>query len=137
MLHVFSSAKIMHARLGEVMGCRIPPLLQWSKYWWKTRVWNITWATPRLALYIKRWDRVMIPFSVTGAQLGTVFSMPISGILCKSNFLGGWPSVFYVFGKSESTLHLNDTEKFHKHVLMSLMMIKWVFLLCKITKSLI
>jgi len=33
-----------------------------------------------------------------GAQLGTVFAMPISGYLCGSTFLGGWPSVFYVFG---------------------------------------
>ena len=24
--------------------------------------------------------------------------MPISGWLCETDFLGGWPSVFYVFG---------------------------------------
>lgn len=35
---------------------------------------------------------------IAGAQLGTVFAMPISGLLCDSEFLGGWPSVFYVFG---------------------------------------
>jgi hypothetical protein len=34
-----------------------------------------------------------------GAQLGTVIAMPICGILADSDFLGGWPSVFYVFGK--------------------------------------
>ncbi|KAK3885844.1 hypothetical protein Pcinc_009971 [Petrolisthes cinctipes] len=33
-----------------------------------------------------------------GAQFGTVVSLPISGLLCQSSFLGGWPSVFYVFG---------------------------------------
>ncbi|CAL4122351.1 unnamed protein product [Meganyctiphanes norvegica] len=33
-----------------------------------------------------------------GAQFGTVVSLPICGILCQSDFLGGWPSVFYVFG---------------------------------------
>ncbi|XP_048729077.1 sialin-like isoform X3 [Ostrea edulis] len=45
------------------------------------------------------WERSkLLSFTYAGAQLGTVFSMPISGILCKSNFLGGWPSVFYVFG---------------------------------------
>ncbi|CAD5119812.1 DgyrCDS8396 [Dimorphilus gyrociliatus] len=37
-------------------------------------------------------------FIYSGAQLGTVISLPISGILCQSTFLGGWPSVFYIFG---------------------------------------
>nr|XP_006819872.1 PREDICTED: sialin-like isoform X2 [Saccoglossus kowalevskii] len=37
-------------------------------------------------------------FTYAGAQLGTVVSLPISGLLCDSDFLGGWPSVFYVFG---------------------------------------
>ncbi|KAH3780921.1 sialin-like isoform X2 [Dreissena polymorpha] len=37
-------------------------------------------------------------FSYAGAQMGTVFALPISGYLCDSGFLGGWPSVFYVFG---------------------------------------
>eukprot|EP00054_Salpingoeca_dolichothecata_P009968 m.56136 g.56136 ORF g.56136 m.56136 type:complete len:506 (+) comp18714_c0_seq2:100-1617(+) len=36
--------------------------------------------------------------SYSGAYLGTVFSLPISGYLAGSHFLGGWPSVFYVFG---------------------------------------
>lgn len=45
------------------------------------------------------WERSkLLSFTYAGAQLGTVFSMPISGILCKSDFLGGWPSVFYLFG---------------------------------------
>ncbi|XP_068220661.1 putative inorganic phosphate cotransporter isoform X2 [Palaemon carinicauda] len=33
-----------------------------------------------------------------GAQFGTVITMPLSGWLCDTDFLGGWPSVFYVFG---------------------------------------
>ncbi|BES95421.1 unnamed protein product [Nesidiocoris tenuis] len=33
-----------------------------------------------------------------GAQFGTVISMPLSGILSGSDFLGGWPSIFYSFG---------------------------------------
>ncbi|KAK3088049.1 hypothetical protein FSP39_013989 [Pinctada imbricata] len=45
------------------------------------------------------WERSKLSsFTYAGAQLGTVFSMPLSGILCNSDFLGGWPSVFYVFG---------------------------------------
>ncbi|KAK7082383.1 hypothetical protein SK128_002997 [Halocaridina rubra] len=40
----------------------------------------------------------MSAFVYAGAQFGTVVSLPLSGILCQSDFLGGWPSVFYVFG---------------------------------------
>ena len=33
-----------------------------------------------------------------GSSVGTVFSFIASGYMCNSDFLGGWPSVFYVFG---------------------------------------
>ncbi|KAG7163343.1 inorganic phosphate cotransporter-like 1 [Homarus americanus] len=33
-----------------------------------------------------------------GAQFGTVVTLTASGWMCDSDFLGGWPSVFYVFG---------------------------------------
>ena len=32
----------------------------------------------------------------TGAHIGTVIAMPLSGVLAERL---GWPSVFYVFGK--------------------------------------
>ena len=34
-----------------------------------------------------------------GQYLGTVVSFPLSALLCQYGFDGGWPSVFYVFGK--------------------------------------
>ncbi|XP_053689625.1 putative inorganic phosphate cotransporter isoform X2 [Sabethes cyaneus] len=34
----------------------------------------------------------------SGAQFGTVISMPLSGLLSDHGFDGGWPSIFYVFG---------------------------------------
>ena len=34
-----------------------------------------------------------------GCHFGTFVAQPVSGILIASNFLGGWPSVFYVFGE--------------------------------------
>ncbi|XP_041361021.1 LOW QUALITY PROTEIN: uncharacterized protein LOC121377181 [Gigantopelta aegis] len=41
------------------------------------------------------WERSKLTgFAYAGAQLGTVFAMPISAILCSSSFLGGWPSCF-------------------------------------------
>ncbi|CAH1248088.1 SLC17A5 [Branchiostoma lanceolatum] len=46
------------------------------------------WAPP-----IERSKLITITYS--GAHLGTVFSLPISGLLC-DRF--GWPSVFYAFG---------------------------------------
>ncbi|BFZ21120.1 hypothetical protein BsWGS_24159 [Bradybaena similaris] len=45
------------------------------------------------------WERSkLVGFTYAGSPLGTVFSLPISGILCDSDIAGGWPSVFYVFG---------------------------------------
>lgn len=34
----------------------------------------------------------------SGAQFGTVISMPLSGLLAEYGFDGGWPSIFYMFG---------------------------------------
>ena len=34
----------------------------------------------------------------SGIQFGTVITLPVSGWLCDTTFLGGWPSVFYIFG---------------------------------------
>ena len=34
-----------------------------------------------------------------GLQLGTILGMPVAGVLCGSDLWGGWPSVFYIFGK--------------------------------------
>ncbi|XP_017486572.1 PREDICTED: sialin [Rhagoletis zephyria] len=33
-----------------------------------------------------------------GSNIGTVISMPLAGWLCSLDFLGGWPSAFYIFG---------------------------------------
>ncbi|XP_063598728.1 putative inorganic phosphate cotransporter isoform X2 [Penaeus indicus] len=37
-------------------------------------------------------------FVYGGMQFGTIIGLTLSGWLCNSGFLGGWPSVFYVFG---------------------------------------
>lgn len=34
----------------------------------------------------------------TGAMMGSVITMPISGLLCQHGFAGGWGSIFYVIG---------------------------------------
>ncbi|KAK4016726.1 putative inorganic phosphate cotransporter isoform X1 [Daphnia magna] len=52
-----------------------------------------------LAEWAPPWERSkMAAFAFTGAQFGTVITLPLSGILCEHGFDGGWPTVFYVFG---------------------------------------
>ncbi|XP_054157706.1 sialin-like [Oppia nitens] len=34
----------------------------------------------------------------TGSPIGTVITLPLAGVLCDSDFLDGWPSIFYVLG---------------------------------------
>lgn len=44
------------------------------------------------------WQFSPYKWTLAGAQFGTVVTLPVSGWLCDTDFLGGWPSVFYVFG---------------------------------------
>uniref|UniRef100_A0A061QHU2 Sialin n=1 Tax=Cupiennius salei TaxID=6928 RepID=A0A061QHU2_CUPSA len=58
---------------------------------------------PAVNLMISRWspklERSRLSTIIfTGAQIGNVVSMPVSGWLSSSDVLGGWPSAFYVFG---------------------------------------
>lgn len=34
----------------------------------------------------------------SGSQIGTVVTSSVAGILCDSDFLGGWPAIFYLLG---------------------------------------
>uniref|UniRef100_A0A0B7A631 Major facilitator superfamily (MFS) profile domain-containing protein n=1 Tax=Arion vulgaris TaxID=1028688 RepID=A0A0B7A631_9EUPU len=40
----------------------------------------------------------LITLAISGQNLGNIIVFPLSGLLCKYGFLGGWPSIFYVFG---------------------------------------
>ncbi|KAG8180930.1 hypothetical protein JTE90_013936 [Oedothorax gibbosus] len=58
---------------------------------------------PAINVVISRWapsvERSRLSTVIfTGAQIGNVIALPVSGWLSSSDILGGWPSVFYVFG---------------------------------------
>ncbi|XP_047145228.1 sialin isoform X1 [Hydra vulgaris] len=58
---------------------------------------------PALHALISQWsppaDRSkFVGYTFSGTNTGTILSLPISSLLAGSTFLGGWPSVFYVFG---------------------------------------
>ena len=45
-------------------------------------------------------------FSCAGCPVGTILTMPLTGLLTKYGFDGGWASVFYVFGKNTDFLRI-------------------------------
>ncbi|XP_071515895.1 sialin-like isoform X3 [Panulirus ornatus] len=52
-----------------------------------------------LATWIPPMERAKFSSLVyCGVQFGTVITLSLTGYLCDSDFLGGWPSAFYVFG---------------------------------------
>lgn len=57
---------------------------------------------PAIQYMISKWappaERSRFATVYTGGYLGTVICMPVCGILCDTDFLGGWPLAFYVFG---------------------------------------
>jgi MFS family permease len=54
------------------------------------QIWS-RWVPP-----LERSFLTSLAFS--GAQIGNVLVMPLTGLLCKYGFDGGWPSIFYLFG---------------------------------------
>ncbi|CAF1005945.1 unnamed protein product [Adineta ricciae] len=41
---------------------------------------------------------IIPPIAHSGKEVGVIVTTPIAGLLCSSDFLGGWPAAFYVFG---------------------------------------
>ncbi|XP_041361198.1 sialin-like [Gigantopelta aegis] len=45
------------------------------------------------------WERSrLVSFTYAGGQIGTIITLLMTGIICDSSTLGGWPSTFYIFG---------------------------------------
>ncbi|RWS14453.1 putative inorganic phosphate cotransporter-like protein, partial [Dinothrombium tinctorium] len=48
----------------------------------------------------------VVAFVFAAGQFAGVYTLPLVSFLCESNFLGGWPSAFYIFGLSGCLLSL-------------------------------
>lgn len=71
----------VRALLGFVQGATFPAF---------HTMWSV-WAPP-----LER--SLLTGVTYAGAQIGNTLVMPLSGILCKYGFAGGWPSIYYVLG---------------------------------------
>ena len=45
--------------------------------------------------------------STSGAWIGNIIALPLGAYLCVSGFDGGWPSIFYIFGKRKTFFKRN------------------------------
>ncbi|KRY84521.1 Sialin [Trichinella pseudospiralis] len=53
-----------------------------------------------LASWVPPMERTKVPvLTISGCFIGTVITFMTSGVMADMNFLGGWPSVFYIYGK--------------------------------------
>jgi hypothetical protein len=58
----------------------------------------------------------LVSMSFSGQNIANALAFPTAALLCKGGFAGGWPSVFYVYGKRDLPLpppnrkpHINPT----------------------------
>lgn len=51
---------------------------------------------------------IIINSRYLGGQIGNVVTLPLSGVLCRYGFAGGWPSIFYVLGMNHLFLFLQN-----------------------------
>ena len=56
---------------------------------------------------------LLCTYVYTGPYVGNIVSFPLSALLCQYGFDGGWPSVFYVFGKFTITIFLDRAQVYY------------------------
>ncbi|GFU93760.1 inorganic phosphate cotransporter [Trichonephila clavipes] len=65
---------------------------------------NIGLIAPAQCVLAANWfpsnERSLLnPLMMSGYSVGSLVSGFTSGVMCSSTFLGGWPSVYYIYGK--------------------------------------
>lgn len=79
-----------HAHWGVLFAVRLLEGLAESVTFPAAQAMIAKWAPPQ--------ERSRFALVYSGGYLGTVVTMPISGLLCDVDLLNGWPLVFYVTG---------------------------------------
>ena len=75
-----------------------------------------------MALWAPPFERTkMLLIATSGAMFGTIIANPIAGVLCDSNFMHGWPSVFYLSGKIPFApdLYMKKTGRYKEAIIFS------------------
>jgi len=60
--------------------------------------WDQTTQSNVLGAFFYGYMVMQIPVTYGGTQMGTIIGLPLAGLLCQSASLGGWPTVFYLYG---------------------------------------